>query len=160
MCPLWHWQSPERLHLSWAPCIMENRWCPCVIKSYNICVLKWVLNHWIFCCVLKDDFTLKYYIVCNNCSFTLRMFILNTLRLRQNGRHFADDIFKCIFLNENVWIRIKIQLKFVPYDPINNVPALVQIMAWLRPGDKSLSESMKVSLPMHICITRPQWVNI
>ena len=31
---------------------------------------------------------------------------VNTLRLRQNGRHFADGIFKCIFLNEKVWISI------------------------------------------------------
>ena len=38
----------------------------------------------------------------------------NTLRPRQNGRHFADDIFKWIFLNENVWIPIEISLKFVP----------------------------------------------
>ena len=73
---------------------------------------------------------------------------LNTLRPKQNGRHFADDIFKRIFLNENVWIPIKISLKFVPKDPINNIPALVQIMAWRRPGDKPLSESMMVSLPM------------
>ena len=49
----------------------------------------------------------------------------NTLRPRQNGRPFADDIFKCIFLNENVWIPIKISLKFVPKGPINNIPALV-----------------------------------
>ena len=28
--------------------------------------------------------------------------VLNTLRPRQNGHHFPDDIFKCIFLNENV----------------------------------------------------------
>ena len=49
----------------------------------------------------------------------------NTLRLRQNGCHFPDDIFKCIFLNENVWISIKISVKFVPMDPINNIPALV-----------------------------------
>ena len=83
---------------------------------------------------------------------------LNTLRPRQNGRHFADDIFKCIFLNENVWIPIKISLKFVPKGPINNIPALVQIMAWRRPGDKPLSEPMMVSLMMHICVTRPQWV--
>ena len=40
--------------------------------------------------------------------------LLNTLRPRQNGRHFADDILKCIFLNENVWIPIEISLKFVP----------------------------------------------
>ena len=85
--------------------------------------------------------------------------IFNTLRPRQNGRHFADDIFKCIFLNENVWIAIKISLKFVPKGPINNIPALVQIMAWRRPGDKPLPEPIVVSLTTHICVTRPQWVN-
>ena len=53
---------------------------------------------------------------------------VNTLRPRQNGRHFADAIFKCIFLNENVWIPIKISLKFVPQGPLSNIPALVQIM--------------------------------
>ena len=83
----------------------------------------------------------------------------NTLRPRQNGRHFADDTFKPIFLNENIWISIKISLKFVPKVPINNIPALVQIMAWRRPGDKPLSEPMMVSLLTHICVTRPQWVN-
>ena len=57
---------------------------------------------------------------------------INTLQPRQNGRHFPDDIFKCIFLNENVWISIKISLKFVPKGPINNIPALVHIMAWRR----------------------------
>ena len=83
----------------------------------------------------------------------------NTLRPRQNGRHFPDDIFKCFFLNENVWIYITISLKFVPKGLINNIPALVQIMAWRRPGDKPLSEPMMVSLLTHICVTRPQWVN-
>ena len=81
---------------------------------------------------------------------------INTLSPRQNERHFADDIFKCIFVNENVWIPIKISLKFVPKGPINNFPALVQIMAWT--GDKPLFEPMMVSLPTHICVTRPQWV--
>ena len=85
---------------------------------------------------------------------------VNTLRPRQNGRHFADDIFKCILLNKNVWIPIKISMKFVPKGPINNIPALVQIMAWRRPGDKPLSEPMMVSLTMHICVTRPQWVKL
>ena len=84
---------------------------------------------------------------------------LNTLRLRQNGRHFADDTLKRILVNENVRISIKISLKFVPKGPINNIPTLVQIMAWRRSGDKPLSESMMVSLPTHICVTRPQWVN-
>ena len=78
---------------------------------------------------------------------------------RWNGRYFADDIFKCIFLNENVWIPIKIPLKFVPEVPINTIPALVQIMAWRRSGDKPLYGPMMISLPTHICVTRPQWVN-
>ena len=50
------------------------------------------------------------------------MTILNTLRPRQNGRQFPIDIFKWIFLNENVWISINISLKFVPKGPINNIP--------------------------------------
>ena len=74
-------------------------------------------------------------------------------------RVFADDTFKPIFLNENVRISIKISLKFVPKAPINNIPALVQIMTWRRPGDKPLSEPMMVWLLMHICVARPQWVN-
>ena len=85
--------------------------------------------------------------------------ILNTLRLRQNRRHFADDIFKCIFLNENGWIPIEISLKFVPKGPINNIPALVQIMAWRQPGNKPLSEPMLFSLLTNIFVTRPKWVN-
>ena len=84
--------------------------------------------------------------------------VINTLRRRQHGRHFADDTFKRIFLNENGMILVKISLKFVPNGPINNIPALVQIMAWPRPGDTPLSEAMMVSLLTHIHVTRPQWV--
>ena len=75
-----------------------------------------------------------------------------------NSRNLPDDIFKCIFLNEKVWIPIKISLKFVTRGAINNIPALLQIMAWRREGDKPLSEPMMVSLPTHIYVTRPQWV--
>ena len=88
--------------------------------------------------------------------FSTRM--ANTSRLRPNGRHFTDDIFKCIFLNENIWISINISLNFVPKGQINNIPALVPIMAWRRPGDKPLSEPMMVSLLTHICVTWHQWV--
>ena len=84
--------------------------------------------------------------------------LVNTLRPRWNWQHFADDIFKRIFFNENVWISFKISLKFVPKGSIINIAALVQIMAWRRPGDKLLSEQMMVSLPTYICVTRPQWV--
>ena len=68
-------------------------------------------------------------------------------------------MFKRLFLNGNVWIVIKISLNFVCKGSINNIPELVQIMVWRRPGDKPLSEPIMVSLLMHICVTRPQWVN-
>ena len=92
-----------------------------------------------------------------SCSYLSQLVALvNPLRPRQNGRIFPDDIFKWVFLNENVCISIKISLKFVPKGPINNIPALVQIMAWRRPGDKPLSEPMMASSPTHICVTRTQ----
>ena len=53
-----------------------------------------------------------------------------------------DDIFNRIFVNENVIISIKFSLQFVPKGPINNIPVLVQIMAWRRPGNKPLSEAV------------------
>ena len=84
---------------------------------------------------------------------------INTLRPRQNVCHFPDNIFKCISLNENIWITIETSPKFVSKGAINNIPALVQIMAWRRLGDKPLSEPT-MSLLTHICVTWPQWVNV
>ena len=84
---------------------------------------------------------------------------LNTLRPRQTCRHIADDILNWIFLNENVWILLKISLKFVPMVRINIIPVSDPIMAWRRPGDKPLSGPRMVWLLMHICVTRPQRVN-
>ena len=71
---------------------------------------------------------------------------------------FPDDIFKCMFLNENALSSIKISLKFISKGPINNIQALVQVMSWHRPGDKALSEQMMVRLPTRICVVRPQLV--
>ena len=81
--------------------------------------------------------------------------MINTFRRREICHLFAD-IFKCIFLNDNVQISLKISLKFVAKVQINNIPALVQIMAWCRPGDRTLSEPVMVSLLRHICITWSQ----
>ena len=84
---------------------------------------------------------------------------LNTLRPRQNGRHFPEDIFKWIFLNENVWIWIKFSLKLVPKGQINNISALVQIMAWHQSGDKPYCLNQWWLVYWHVCITRLKWVN-
>ena len=69
---------------------------------------------------------------------------IHSLRPRQNRRHFEDNIFKCIFLNEDIYILIKISLKFIPMGPINNIPALFQIMVFRWPGDEPLSEPMMI----------------
>ena len=66
----------------------------------------------------------------------VRVDSINTLRPWQNGRHFADDIFKCIFFNENSWISNKMSMNYVCWSLIDNMAALVQIMAWRRRGDK------------------------
>ena len=45
-------------------------------------------------------------------------------------------------MNENFCIFIRISLKFVPKGQIDNKPALVQVIAWRRTGDKPLPEPM------------------
>ena len=77
--------------------------------------------------------------------------LVDSFRPRQNNRQYPNDIFKCIFLTENVTMPITISLKFVPKDPINNILALAQTMAWCRRGDKPLSEPMMFRLPTDIC---------
>ena len=96
--------------------------------------------------IQNDCCTLRHYI-CQSISssalrilkwdFMMRMYAdtkltIDTLRPRQNCRHFADDIFKRTFLNENIWISTKFLLKFVPKCPFQNSIALVQKMAWRR----------------------------
>ena len=76
------------------------------------------------------------------CRFTASP--LNTLRPGQNGRQFADDIFSCIFLNENFSISNNFSLKYVPWGLIDIMSSLVQKIAWRRIGDKPLSEPMMV----------------
>ena len=73
------------------------------------------------------------------------------------GRYFAEDIFKCIFMNEKFCILIQISLQFVPKGLIDNKTAVVQIMAWRRTVDKPLPETMLIQF---ICVTRGRWVNV
>ena len=61
---------------------------------------------------------------------------LNSSIPGQNDRHFGRREFQMHFVGWNDRILIRISLKFVPRSPIDNMPALVQIMAWCRTGDK------------------------
>ena len=72
--------------------------------------------------------------------FAVLLWSVKSSLLGQNGRHFTDDIFRCIFVNKKFCILIKFSLKCVPKGQINSIAALVQIMAWCRIGDKPLSK--------------------
>ena len=67
---------------------------------------------------------------------------LTHLPLDKMAAILADNIFKHIFLNENIRISIKISLKFVPKGLIDNTSALIQVMPWRQTGDKPLPEAM------------------
>ena len=68
---------------------------------------------------------------------------------------------RVLVLNENVWISIKISLKFVPEGSVNNTPSLVQIIAWRQSGDKP--ESMMALFtdaymrPSESMVLRPEY---
>ena len=72
-----------------------------------------------------------------NVCWTYRAY-LNTLRLRQNGCYFTDDIFKWLFLNKDFHVMIEITLNFIPQGPIDNKWILFQIVVWCQSGNKPL----------------------
>ena len=99
--------------------------------------------------------------------WTVKLMMYSVARLRQssysssielNGRHLADDIFGCISVNEEICILIKISLKFVPKDPIDNNPALVQIMVWRRIATSHYLNQCWPDSLTHLCGTRGIWV--
>ena len=106
----------------------------------------------------------RWHFVCNRDLFGLTFWYLNYLDaiLTQRGRDKMATIFQSTFSNGFYWMKMyEFLLTFhwsVPGGPLNNIPTLVQVMTWRRPGDKPLSEPMMVRLPKHICVTRPQWV--
>ena len=86
-------------------------------------------------------------------SISLTPHYVNTLRLRQNGYHLADDIVKSIFLNENTWISVTIWLKFVSKGPIDGISALVQVIALHQKGNYPLPEPMMTKFSWHMYVS-------
>ena len=84
---------------------------------------------------------------------------LTHLPLDKMAAILADDNLKCNFLDENNRIPIRISLKFVPMSPIDNKPALVQVIAWCRIGDKPLPELMLIQFTDAYMRHRGRWVN-
>ena len=70
-----------------------------------------------------------------------RPLCVNALKPRQNGRHFATNLFKYIFWYESCCLN-KNSTKFVVMGSMKNTPVLVRTVVWRRAGGKPLSESM------------------
>ena len=122
------------------------------LAQYDVTVMTTIILLWLFLnfCKLSDNW--------NSCygQTIISQIWFNTLRPRQHGRQFPDDTFKHILWNKNARISIEFSPKFVPKGSINNIPALVQIMAWHRTGDKPLFKPVLVRLPTDTCVTRTQ----
>ena len=67
---------------------------------------------------------------------------INSLPPRQNGHHFTDDIFECIFMIGKFGISFRISPKFVLDDQVDTNSTFCEVMAWRRTGDKTLPEPM------------------
>ena len=115
--------------------------------------------HWRYCSLKAHQYTSARAHEGDN-QYVSSTWRVNTLMPRQYGRHIADNIFKCIFLNENIWIFIKIPLNIVPKGRINYIPALVQIMAWRWWGIIWTNDGLVYWCIIIICFTRPPGVKI
>ena len=87
------------------------------------------------------------------------MTFINSSPMDKMAAILADNKFKCIFLNENDRILIRISLKCVPMSPIDNKPVLVQVMAWRQKGDKPLPELMLIKFTDAYMQYWGRWVN-
>ena len=102
--------------------VVVVEWCWHVGGNYDNCLTTCGQVRHGRSCDLLDATTPRAGKFCEVLSAILNdvMWSINTVRLRQDSRHFTDDIFKCIFLNKNICISIKTTLKFVPEDSISN----------------------------------------
>ena len=133
---VWSWQQVDKnrimptlndiptyqtaAHLWLSTFFLSSMWQQFKLHLHLPIMWKWHLTHW-GCNRMVATALFQY----KDCLSRYRDSYVNTLRPRQNGRQFPDSIFKCIFLNENVWIWLDISLMFVPKVQINHIPALV-----------------------------------
>ena len=92
----------------------------------------------VYYCACRCTSPKRYWAISRQCNMWCIWCAFNSSPPGQSGRHFADDMFKCIFLIENIWNSNKISLIHVPWGVIDNMTGLVQIMAWRRPGAKAI----------------------
>ena len=145
----WTWSGFHLSMCSWTLLTEVN------IYIYILIIEQWQLyvhgRHIIFCTEHPNKETMANSVItfCVGVQFSHSLFrrnyivrmdelqhslIVNSSPPGQNGRHFADDVSRCISMNKKFCILITISLKFLPKGPIDNSPALVSIMAWRSLG--------------------------
>ena len=78
----------------------------------------------------------------------------------QFGGKMANDIFNYISFNENVWISIKMSLKFIPKGQVDNKSVLFQVMAWCHHATSHYLNQCWPSSLTHICDSPGRWVKV
>ena len=144
-CPLWSTNLKTVWHYSvseWMKSVPDSQvhgahmgptWVLLTPDGPHVCPMNY-LGYFLWCygSVIVANYIYRQVIFWNT--------MIHTLRLRQSGRHFPDDIFNCIFFNDNLWILITIPLKFAPEGPIYNVranglvPTRQQAIIWANAG--------------------------
>ena len=133
----------------------------------KLCTMHWIPSIVVLLPQMHKTAPSHYIDECRFITMTAQKYS-SKFRYILNLTHYGQDkiatilltTFSMAFFNKYAWISIKISLKLDPKISINDISALVQIMAWRRQGDKPLSELMMVSVLTHISFTRPQRVNI
>ena len=150
--------------------IIKLSWIPhcCKIKKKSSCI-KWNMSlPFPFFQSQKILKEVKWYQMQSYCNFAQKTAVSLPCTV-QNLTHWGRDKMAAISQmscsSAFSWMKmyefhLKVSLNFVPKFRISIIPALVEIMAWHRPGDKPLCEPMMFSLLMHIYITWPQWVKM
>ena len=134
---------------------------PCDIEYNLYCQTLNYLNKWLANEIRLRIIHMVLLQVLDNCDFMLthwgRDKMDTTSQTTCSSAFSSMKMYECwLKFHWSFFLRFQLTISKVP---INNIKALVQIMAWCRPGDKPLSDPMLVSLPTHLCFTRPQWVN-
>ena len=81
---------------------------------------------------------------------------LNTLRPIPNCRHLQTTLSNAFCWMKMNDVRLIFHWSLILRAQINNIPALVEIMARCRPGDNPLCDAIMVSLQTHKCVNRLQ----
>ena len=142
-------------HRTWSTLVQVMAWCLTAPSHYlNQCWL--IISEFSWHLLSSGQFHRK----CSKKSFLdVSLKIINWLISPwtkwppSSGRHFQMHFLEWKCINFDYYLT-----EICSQGPNQQIPALVQIMAWRLPGNKPLSEPMMVSFLTHICVTRPQCV--